>query len=223
MTSLRERIATGSGEIDHPLAPEDCKVMDAMRTAMAPGRGHIERAPFDEVMEQTPDAAGVTYKTAVIGGVPGVWCRPGVALPNAVILYVHGGAYIAGTAHAYRHLAGQIAARTGVAALLPTIVWLPSVTSRRQLPTRNPSIAARLHRARNRSGLLVTPLTAVSLFRSSRSRKPKLSRAPASLHVPPRSYRRGRILRRLLQVSRTARPRIHCSLPARSLPRPGSI
>jgi acetyl esterase/lipase len=118
MTSLCERIATGSAEIDHPLAPEDSKVMDAMRLAMAPGRGNIERASFDEVMEQTPDAAGVTYETAVIGGVPGVWCRPRVALPSVVILYVHGGAYIVGTAHAYRHLAGQIAARTGAAAFV---------------------------------------------------------------------------------------------------------
>jgi acetyl esterase/lipase len=82
---------------------------------MAPGRGNIERASFDEVMEQTPDAAGVTYETAVIGGVPGVWCRPGVALSSVVILYLHGGAYIVGTARAYRHLAGQIAVRTGVA------------------------------------------------------------------------------------------------------------
>jgi acetyl esterase/lipase len=118
MTYVRERIATGSAEIDHPLSAEDSKVMDAMRLAMAPGRGHIERASFDEVIEQTPDAAGVTYETAVIGGVPGVWCRPAIALPSAVILYLHGGAYIAGTAHAYRHLAGQIAARAGVAAFV---------------------------------------------------------------------------------------------------------
>jgi len=93
--------------------------MDSMRLAMAPGKGHIERASFDEVLEQTPDAAGVTYETAVVGGVAGVWCRPRVALPEVVILYLHGGAYIAGTAHAYRHLAGQIAARSGVAAFVP--------------------------------------------------------------------------------------------------------
>jgi acetyl esterase/lipase len=108
-----------AAEIVHPLAPEDRKVMDATRVAMAPGKGHLERRAFDEVMEQTPDALGVTYETAVVGGVAGVWCRPGVALPDAVILYFHGGAYIVGTAHAYRHLAGQIAARSGVAAFVP--------------------------------------------------------------------------------------------------------
>jgi acetyl esterase/lipase len=106
-------------EIYHPLAREDRTVMDAMRIAVAPGKGQIERASFDELMEQTPDAAGVTFETGIVGGISGVWCRPKDALLPAAILYLHGGAYIAGSAHAYRHLAGQIAARTAVAAFIP--------------------------------------------------------------------------------------------------------
>jgi epsilon-lactone hydrolase len=110
---------TGVAEIYHSLAHEDSTVMDAMRIAVAPGKGHIERARFDQVMEQTPDAVGVTFETGIVGGVSGVWCRRKDISLRAVILYLHGGAYIAGTAHAYRHLGGQLAARTGVAAFIP--------------------------------------------------------------------------------------------------------
>ena len=106
-------------EVRHPLAAADGNVMDAIRTASAPGKGHIDRAPLDEVLEQTPDAAGVTYETGAVGGVPGVWCRPEDARKGAVILYFHGGAYVAGTAQAFRHLAGHIASRGGAAAFVP--------------------------------------------------------------------------------------------------------
>jgi acetyl esterase/lipase len=93
--------------------------MEAIRAASAPGKGHIDRAPFDEVLEQTPNATGVTYETGVGGGVQGVWCRPAGARKGAVILYLHGGAYVAGTARAFRHLAGHIASRGGTVAFVP--------------------------------------------------------------------------------------------------------
>jgi len=80
--------------------------------------GPEARAPFDEMMEHVPDAAGVTYTQGVVGGVPGMWCRPQSARPDAVILYLHGGAYVLGSAFAYRHFVGQIAARTGAAAFV---------------------------------------------------------------------------------------------------------
>lgn len=105
--------------INHPLSAADQSVMAEIRKATAAGKGVIERAAFDAVMEQTPDAKGVGYETGVVGGVSGVWCRPLNAAPHAVILYLHGGAYIAGTANAFRHLSGQIAACTTVAAFVP--------------------------------------------------------------------------------------------------------
>jgi acetyl esterase/lipase len=80
--------------------------------------GPQARAPFDELMEHVPDAPGVTYARGIVGGVPGVWCRPPSALADAVILYLHGGAYVLGSAYAYRHFAGQIAACSGVAAFV---------------------------------------------------------------------------------------------------------
>jgi monoterpene epsilon-lactone hydrolase len=63
-------------EIHHPLTAADGTVMDGIRTITASAQGHVERGPFDAVMEQTPDAAGIAYEPGVVGGVAGVWCRP---------------------------------------------------------------------------------------------------------------------------------------------------
>jgi monoterpene epsilon-lactone hydrolase len=64
---------------------------------------------------QPVTADNVVYEAAVVGGIPGWWCRPGDAAPDTAILYLHGGAYVAGSAHAYCHFAGQIAARAAAA------------------------------------------------------------------------------------------------------------
>jgi epsilon-lactone hydrolase len=76
------------------------------------------RAAFDALMERTPAAAGVAYEAATVGGVPGWWCRPADIATDAAILYLHGGAYVVGSAHAYRHFVGHIAARARTAAFV---------------------------------------------------------------------------------------------------------
>lgn len=89
--------------------------MLAMRAMMAlqPAAefGTEGRSAFDELMEKTPAADGVTYQAATVGGIPGWWCRPANTVGGVAILYLHGGAYVLGSALAYRHFAGQIAAR----------------------------------------------------------------------------------------------------------------
>ena len=101
-------------EIYHPLSAEDRAAVAAMRAQIEPFKGTMTgpeaREAYDGIMEQTPDAPGVAYEPGVVGGVPGIWCRPRTAAPGVAILYVHGGAYVLGSAHAYRHLAGHIAA-----------------------------------------------------------------------------------------------------------------
>ena len=107
-----------------PLHLLDRAVMLGMRTMVASMKGSVTgpeaRKPFDELMEQTPAAPGVTYEVASVGGVAGVWCRP-ADTPDAAaaILYFHGGAYIVGSALAYQHFVGQIVARTQIAAFVP--------------------------------------------------------------------------------------------------------
>ena len=89
-----------------------------MREAAAPTKGQLgpdARVPFDSMMEQTPAAAGVTYAAGNVGSVWGYWCRPAGAQAGTAVLYLHGGAYVVGSAQAYRHFAGQIAVRAEAA------------------------------------------------------------------------------------------------------------
>jgi monoterpene epsilon-lactone hydrolase len=81
--------------------------------------GPDARRPFDAIMERTIAAPGVTYEAASVGGIQGVWCRPADSADHtAAILYLHGGAYVAGSAPAYEHFVGQIVARTRIAAFV---------------------------------------------------------------------------------------------------------
>ena len=99
----------------HPEHLLDRAAMLAMRAMIAlqptVDLGPGGRAAFDALMERTPAAAGVAYEAATVGGVPGWWCRPAEVAADAAILYLHGGAYVVGSAQAYRHFVGQIAAR----------------------------------------------------------------------------------------------------------------
>ncbi|ESQ82080.1 hypothetical protein AEAC466_19375 [Asticcacaulis sp. AC466] len=114
---------SSSTEIFHALDDKDAGTVAAMRQALAPIKGTINspaaRGLFDEVMEHTPDAPGITYEAGTVGGVPGIWCLPPDKRPDKFILYCHGGAYVLGSARAFRHLAGQIAARTRSATFVP--------------------------------------------------------------------------------------------------------
>jgi hypothetical protein len=80
--------------------------------------GPEARSVFDEIIARTPAAQNVSYEAAMVGGVPGWWCRPANAIEGAAVLYLHGGAYILGSAIAYRNFAGQIAARAKAAAFI---------------------------------------------------------------------------------------------------------
>src|SRR5262245_13012779 len=115
LTTERPERQQGDAEVFHPLSPEDRAVVAAMRPQVEPFKGTMTgpaaREAYDAIMEQTPDAPGVDYERGAAGGVPGVWCRPQTATPDVVIFYLHGGAHVFGSAYAYRHLAGQIAAR----------------------------------------------------------------------------------------------------------------
>jgi len=109
--------------IHHPIHLLDRVAMSAMRLMISSMKGSVTgpsaREPFDELMGKTPAADGVTYEEAEVGGVAGWWCRPDDAVAGAAILYFHGGAYVVGSAHAYQHFVGQVAARAKVVAFVP--------------------------------------------------------------------------------------------------------
>ncbi|MGI9331779.1 MAG: alpha/beta hydrolase [Gammaproteobacteria bacterium] len=73
-----------------------------------------------------PLPRGSSYEPVSAGGVPAVWvCAPGVAAPGTAagptpgaLLYLHGGAYAAGSPRAYRDLCVRLSAALGLPALV---------------------------------------------------------------------------------------------------------
>lgn len=91
--------------------------MLAMRGVLAvstpPPLAPESRPDYDQLIARTPVSDDVEFEPGIVGGVSGWWCRPRENIANAAILYLHGGAYVLGSATAYRNFAGQIAARAG--------------------------------------------------------------------------------------------------------------
>jgi len=120
--SATDRISTGFVVI-HPLDPEDAAITAAMR-AMASStkgarRGIEARAQFDALMERVLPRDDVTFEADTLGGVPGLWVHPADWRPGEAIVHLHGGWFNFGSAKAFRHLVGHIAARAGARAFIP--------------------------------------------------------------------------------------------------------
>ena len=89
--------------------------MLAQGRAGAEAFGGTRRELYDLMTTNTPVAPDVTLSEVREGRVSGWWIRSADASDRAAILFLHGGGYSLGTATAYRGLASQIAARSGVA------------------------------------------------------------------------------------------------------------
>jgi epsilon-lactone hydrolase len=105
-----------------PLTAADAKARASLRAVLAPHKGELSgvttaRAAFDAIMLQTPAAQNIEYAADTIGGVPGVWCRP-PSPGERMVLYLHGGWFVAGSVDAYRNFVGQIAARANTATFI---------------------------------------------------------------------------------------------------------
>ncbi|HAU5564085.1 TPA: alpha/beta hydrolase [Serratia fonticola] len=68
------------------------------------------RAYYDEMTAETPLAAGVRSEQASDSG---WWLHPQETRTEQVIVFIHGGAYMLGSAQSYRGFASQLAVRTG--------------------------------------------------------------------------------------------------------------
>ena len=105
--------------INHSINPKDHQSVAKMRTYAATRTGGgFDRASYDKLVELTPNAPDVAYEEGKVGGVAGWRCLPEGRDKSAAILYLHGGAYILGSAKAYRNLAGQIAGHARMAAFV---------------------------------------------------------------------------------------------------------
>jgi monoterpene epsilon-lactone hydrolase len=120
--STTDRTSTGSVVI-HPLDPEDAAVTAVMRTMTSSSKGArlgIEaRGQFDAFMESVLPHDDVTFEADTLGGIPGLWILPADWRPGEAIVHLHGGWFSFGSAKAYRHLVGHVAARAGARAFIP--------------------------------------------------------------------------------------------------------
>jgi monoterpene epsilon-lactone hydrolase len=98
-----------------PLAADDRDPEKALRAQFAQfwrtATGN-PRAVYDTFISATPLADGVSSEQVETASVRGWWVQPSVAEHDGVLLYLHGGSYIAGSAKAYRGFASQLATRT---------------------------------------------------------------------------------------------------------------
>src|SRR5450755_1677257 len=107
----------------HPLDPDDAAITAAMRAMVISAKGVLRgieaRGQFDALMENVLPSDGVTFEAASLGGIPGVWVNPANVRPDQAILHLHGGWFNFGSAKAYRHLVGHIAAIAGARTFIP--------------------------------------------------------------------------------------------------------
>lgn len=107
----------------HSISPDDRAAVAGLRAAVLPMKGQVRdpagRAAYDAIIAHVAPPKGVDYEPDTIGGIPGWWCHPQTGRLAGTILYLHGGWYMMGSAKAYRHLAGHIAASAGASAFVP--------------------------------------------------------------------------------------------------------
>ena len=119
----RTQARTAITIVTHPLDSEDAPVVATMRSFASSSKGlarGIEaRKPYDALTESVSAREDVSFESGVVGNIPGVWVHPANPRAGEIVLHLHGGWFNLGTAHAYRHLVGQIAARSGADAFIP--------------------------------------------------------------------------------------------------------
>ncbi len=72
------------------------------------------RERYDRYTGSTPRAEGVELEKVTTPTFDGWWCKPVGAGAETAVLYLHGGAFLVGSASGFCGLASQIAARTGL-------------------------------------------------------------------------------------------------------------
>lgn len=85
--------------LDQNRPPDDVVKVEPMRSAM------------DAVGGRFPE--GVSGKPDTVGGVAGEWIATDQADNDSVVLYLHGGGYVAGSIDSHRNLTGNLAAAMG--------------------------------------------------------------------------------------------------------------
>lgn len=126
--SMKTQTAPGLIETRYPLAAEDRHIEPSLVAAMT-GRfasfSGTRRDAYDALTSETPIATGVTVEAVETETLRGWWLRPIGAPPDRAMLFLHGGAYMLGSAAAYRGFVSQIAVRAKVNAFVPDYPLAP--------------------------------------------------------------------------------------------------
>lgn len=146
MTTLSQ---SGLIQTRHPLPEEERQIEESVLAGIGQHFATFVgtmRQSYDALTAQTPIAGGVSLEFVDDDGVQGWWVSPVDAHRDRAILFIHGGAYMLGSAEAYRGFASQLAVRTGVPAFVLDYPLAPehpfpaayeaSVAARRWLGTK---------------------------------------------------------------------------------------
>ncbi|WP_300629310.1 alpha/beta hydrolase [Pseudomonas sp.] len=77
------------------------------------------RDAYATMLAQNPAPAGVTFQAVDMGGVPGTLVTPAQIKTDAVVMYIHGGAYIVGRPDGYHGIGGNYANMLGARVYMP--------------------------------------------------------------------------------------------------------
>jgi monoterpene epsilon-lactone hydrolase len=119
--------------VTFPLAADEADREKALRARFgqfwSTAKGDPRTVYDTFVSSAGPVADGVTSERIETPPVQGWWLRPSAAQGDGVIVYLHGGGYIAGSAMAYRGLASQLASRTRRPVLILDYPLAPEATA----------------------------------------------------------------------------------------------
>lgn len=77
------------------------------------------RPQFDAMFADVPLPHGISVEPGHLGDIPGLWLQPANAPRDQVILYLHGGAFVIGSAKSYSTVAAGLAAAAGIDLFIP--------------------------------------------------------------------------------------------------------
>jgi epsilon-lactone hydrolase len=121
-------IKTGLIETRHALSEDERHIEKTILAGIGrhfAGFTGSRREAYDAMIAQAPVADGVVLEAVDQNDMRGWWVRPAGAPVDRVILFLHGGAYMLGSAEAYRGFVSQIAVRAGIAAFVPDYPLAP--------------------------------------------------------------------------------------------------
>ncbi len=96
------------------------------RMAANPGLDILSRRAILDVMQElASEPSDVTYHEIVASGQQALWVKPIGAAADRVILFLHGGGFIAGSINCHRKLAAHLAKAAGCRALIPAYRLAP--------------------------------------------------------------------------------------------------